>query len=387
MSIRGRELLQFIVLYAAIYGAFGTASPFWPRFFEARGLSAEEIGLLFGLGTIIRLIAGPCAGRVADLLGARRAILAICAFAAGGAAICLLVVSGFWPLSAIQLCEAAALAPITVLADALAVTAARREGFEYGWVRGAGSAAFVLALLAAGQILDLTGFVPVIAIYAALLFGGGVATQFVPPIKADAKSRVSQSSSVLAGIGELWAAPPFRWLLLVVALIYGSHAMHDTFAIIRWDAAGISAASESILWSEAVAAEVVIFFLFGPSLLNRLGVWRAMALTAAAGAVRWIVVAMSTDIAALALVQPLHGLTFALTHLASMRLIGATVPPRLAATAQGLYLFGPGLATGLLTIASGELYARFGAEGFLFMALLCAAAVPLTFKLRLPRVS
>ena len=75
-------------------------------------------------------------------------------------------------------------------------------------------------------------------------------------------------------------------------------------------------------------------------------------------------------------------LTFALTHLACMSLIASFVPSHLAATAQGLYVFGPGLVTAVLTMASGELYARFGAQGFLFMALLCAAALPVSLGLR-----
>jgi PPP family 3-phenylpropionic acid transporter len=47
-----------------------------------------------------------------------------------------------------------------------------------------------------------------------------------------------------------------------------------------------------------------------------------------------------------------------------------------------LYALGAGATTALLTLASGRLYARLGAEGFLVMALLCAAAVPLTRGLR-----
>ena len=63
-------LPAFLALYAAMHAAFGVASPFWPRYFEARGLTPEELGLLFGLGTAMRLIAGPLANRIADLLGA-----------------------------------------------------------------------------------------------------------------------------------------------------------------------------------------------------------------------------------------------------------------------------------------------------------------------------
>jgi PPP family 3-phenylpropionic acid transporter len=61
--------------------------------------------------------------------------------------------ASLWPLLAVSLLHAAALAPTTNLADALALLASRRGrplGFEYGWVRGAGSAAFIVASIIAG---------------------------------------------------------------------------------------------------------------------------------------------------------------------------------------------------------------------------------------------
>jgi MFS transporter, PPP family, 3-phenylpropionic acid transporter len=43
---------------------------------------------------------------------------------------------------------------------------------------------------------------------------------------------------------------------------------------------------------------------------------------------------------------------------------------------------GIGAATALLTFLSGLLYARTGAEGFWVMSALCAAALPVAWKLR-----
>ena len=71
----------------------------------------------------------------------------------------------------------------------------------------------------------------------------------------------------------------------------------------------------------------------------------------------------------MAAIQPLHGLTFALLHLANTRVLAATVPPRLSATALTLYsTVGVGAAVALLTLVSGPLYAKFGAQGFWVMA-------------------
>src|SRR5262249_2228635 len=90
-------------------------------------------------------------------------------------------------------------------------------------------------------------------------------------------------------------------------------------------------------------------------------------LAAAAGLLRWAIVASTTAVTALILVQPLHGITFAALHLACMRVIPAIVPPGLAATAQAMYAFGPAAATALLTLASGYVYARLGGHGLAAM--------------------
>ena len=175
----------------------------------------------------------------------------------------------------------------------------------------------------------------------------------------------------------------FRRVVLIAALVFGSHAMHDAFAVIRWNAAGISPTTISLLWSEAVVAEVIVFVLLGPRLVDAIGPGGAAAIACMAAILRWIVMALSTNPDMLAFVQPLHGLTFALLHLACMRLMGVAVPQHLAATGLAIYALGPGLVTALLTLSSGMLYARLGANGFLVMALLSALALPLSLGLQL----
>jgi PPP family 3-phenylpropionic acid transporter len=171
-------------------------------------------------------------------------------------------------------------------------------------------------------------------------------------------------------------------VILVAALVFGSHAMHDGFAVIRWREAGIGPELISLLWSESVAAEVVVFFLIGRPLLDRLGPGRAAAFCAGAGLLRWIVMAQTAWLPALMLVQPLHGFTFALLHLACMRILSHIVPSGLAATALTLYgTLGAGVSSVLLTLASGPLYGRLGPAGFWVMAGLCAFAMPLALTL------
>jgi len=376
-------LARFIALYALMYAAFGVSSPFMPAFFEGRGLGPEQVGILFGAGTAIRLIAGPLAGRLADLSQALRGVLATCALTAAVVALGLLSAPALMPLLLTSLLYAAALAPTTTLADALALGAAQpgpgRPGFEYGWVRGTGSAVFIIGTLISGQVVASWGLASIIIFQAVLLVAAAGAAMLVP---IGEPQRAGTPSMARGGVVTLLGMPAFRRVMLVSALVLGSHAMHDTFAVIRWSAAGITSGVASVLWSASVAAEVLVFFVIGPPLLKRLGPAAVVALAATAGVVRWVAMASSTSVLALALVQPLHGLTFAALHLACMRVISVIVPPHLAATAQAMYALSAGATTALLIVASGSLYGAVGARGFLVMALLCAAALPLARGLR-----
>ncbi|MBV8921097.1 MFS transporter [Bradyrhizobium sp.] len=369
----------YIILYALMYAAFGVASPFWPEYFRAKALSSQEIGLLLGAAMVVRLAAGPLVGRLADISESLRSVLAGCAALAAAMAAALSFADSFVMLLCVALAQAAALAPMTSIADALSVSAARPQlagkPFEYGWIRGAASAAFASGTIIIGQFIRPDHLDPVVWLNAMLLLAAAAATALLPPVRTPAEPRTSRSADRM-GMHLLLRIPRFRSVLAVSALVYGSHAMHDAFAVIRWSDSGIAAPVISLLWSEAVAAEVVVFFLIGPALVHHLGARGAASVAALAGIVRWTVGGTTTSILLLSLVQPLHGLTFALLHLACMRILGAVVPTKLSATAQTVYAFGSGLVTAVITAMSGVLYARYAGASFVAMAGLCAAALP-----------
>jgi len=280
-------------------------------------------------------------------------------------------------LLGLTLLHAAFLAPMTVLADALALGASKVAAFEYGWVRGAGSAVFIAGILLSGQLVGAYGLTAIIWSQALLLVAAALAATRIPELPHEGRRAPAGGTLALLRIAR------FRNLVLAAALILGSHAMHDAFAVIRWSAAGVSASTASMLWALAVLAEVVVFFAAGPALIARLTPAGAIALAALAGMLRWAVMAQTSAVPALVLVQPLHGITFALLHLACMRLIAGIVPAGLEATAQAIYAtVGIGAATALLTFLSGFLYAQAGAQGFWVMGALCAAALPVAWKLR-----
>src|SRR5207244_3354114 len=263
---------------------------------------------------------------------------------------------GFWPLLAVAMLQAAMWAPLNPLADTLVLAAAGAASLriggrilDYGWVRGTGSAAFIAGVALSGQAVAQFGLGAVIAANVALF---GFAALYAPTVPALPPRQPVSAEAAPPGRGDLavlFRIAAFRRVVLVAALIMGSHALHDSFAMIRWVAAGIAPGAAGLLWAEAVAAEVVVFFLVGRPLLDRIGPGGAAMLAAGAGTLRWIVSAETAWLPALALIQPLHGITFALLHLACMRRLAETVPEHLSATALALYgTLGIGAAPPLL---------------------------------------
>ena len=381
---RQSTLPRFIILYALLYGAFGASSPFLPALIEERGMAPELIGVLFAAGTAIRLVSAPIAGHMADRMHALRLVLGICSVATAFAVMGYLGAGGFWLLLAVMLLHSSALAPTTNLADALTLVASKRrppEGFEYGWVRGTGSAAFIVASIMAGGAVASHGLSIVVWLQAMLMLAVPFAVWRVPPVSPSAG--LKRDAVTREGFKALFRIPAFRRVVLAAALILGSHALHDTFSVIRWKAAGISPEIISVLWSLSVAAEVVVFFILGPWLLRKVTPPAAIGLAAIAGAIRWLIAAFTVDPITLSLIQPLHGITFALLHLGCMRLLAQSVPETLAASAQAIYgTVGIGAATAFFTLASGWLYARLGPAAFCAMSVLCLAALPIARSLK-----
>jgi len=388
---RPSALWLFLAAYVVLYGAFGMQSPFVPALLGERGLPAQDIGLVLAAAMVVRVLAGPVVAHAADRLRRHTLILCGCALFAALASISFLLTHSLAGLLWVAALHAAMLGPIAPISDALAATAAQasRSGigrrFDYGWLRAGGSADFALGTLMSGWQAGAAGLPAAMWTSGALLVLGGAVALVLPKLPLARSPALTPCATMLRDGIFLLRLPVYRRLLVAAALLEGSHALHDSFSVIRWRSAGIDFFTVSVLWSESVFAEVVVFLLIGPWLVRRIGPNGSMALAAGAGVLRWTVAAFTTSVGLLACIQPLHGLTFALFRLAAIRLIVAVAPVRLAATAQAIYgTLCVGLVIALLTFASGLIYARAGGAAFLLMAALCLLALPICAGLRVP---
>ncbi|MBO0737630.1 MAG: hypothetical protein J2P48_13830 [Alphaproteobacteria bacterium] len=95
-----------------------------------------------------------------------------------------------WPLLIVAVFQSAALAPLAPLGDTLAIATAApersnncvRQGLHYGWLRGAGSAAFTAGSILSGQAIRLSGMPAAVWLNAGLLAAAALAALRVPAL-------------------------------------------------------------------------------------------------------------------------------------------------------------------------------------------------------------
>jgi MFS transporter, PPP family, 3-phenylpropionic acid transporter len=357
------------LFFAAIFAASAVNSGFLPLFFADRGLSSEAIGRVLGLAALLRVFAGPGWGNVADRIGRRRPVLCVAGAVAAVAALAYLPLSGFLAFLAIASVQGVAAAALSPLIDSLALALARQRLFEYGPVRSAGSAAYMVASAVTGRLLSAagTGLLPWL-----LVLGYSAAAVLAPLLPEAAVPRAA--ARPLAGL-RLLGVPAFRLTVAASALIQGAHAAYYGFAPLFWRAQGYSDTLIGLLLAEAIVAEVLLFAR-GRRLVERLGPAGLTACAVSASVVRWTVTAMAPPLAVLAAVQVLHAATFAMQHLSAMQVLSRSVPPERAATAQALHAaLGMGAPTGVMMLLCGWLYARGGEPTFLAMAICAGLAL------------
>lgn len=366
--------------YFTYFFSYGIFLPFWGVWLKGEGIAPETIGLLLGAGLVARFLGSLLiAPRVKDpshLVTALRLLaLLTLAFAVGfcfgnGWGWLMLVIAGFNLF----------FSPLVPLTDALAATWQKQITMDYGRVRLWGSLAFVIGSALTGQMVSVWGhnaiLYSLILSVLAMLLGMMLKPSVMPQGETRTQSGPDRSLREMLKEGPVWR------FLLCVTLLQGAHAGYYSFGSIYWQEAGYSASTIGYLWSLGVVAEVIIFassnFLF-----RRWNARNLLLLSACCGVLRWSLMAYSTELGWLLVIQILHCGTFTVCHLAAMRFIAARKGPeviRLQAIYSALAM-GGGIA--IMTVIAGFLFEHLQGGVFWVMA---AVAVPALF-IRPPAVA
>ena len=375
----GRPGLSFAwrlsAFYAAVFLVAGTKLPFLPIWLEWRGLTLAQISIVTAAPLFARIVVTPAIAFAADRWGEHRKMLIVLAWAALAVLVLLTQAHGFPAILGLTLLIAVAWTTIMPLAETVAMGGVRAQGLDYGRMRLWGSLSFIAASFAGGWAI--VAFGPAVAVWLMVAGAAGtLAAAYVLPMSSSPDAAATTRPSVTrAEIVALVMSGRFVVFLFAVGLTQAAHAVFYTFGTVHWKAQGISAGWAGVLWAIGVSVEIGLF-AFSGAVVRTCGPALLIAAGALAGVVRWSAMAFDPPLAALVMLQALHGLTYGATHIGAVHYISASVPPALAGTAQALYAsVTAGIAMGLATLLAGQLYGASGALAYLAMAGLSLAGL------------
>lgn len=354
--------------FFAVFLVPGVQMPYWPLWLKDRGFAAEQVGTLLFAYAIGRTTAAPLLGQLADRLGSRRQILlSVCLLIIPLTALHGLAGGNFTAQVFLHVIGGLLIAAVIPLADNLTLMAEQAGQLDYARVRVWGSKGFIVASLIGGVLISGSGSTRVLPLLllamSLMLFGAWCLPDIRTPSVA-AVTTTGSSSRFDALLGN-------RTLMLGIlcsGLVQGSHGVLYGFAALHWREAGHSEALIGMLWTEGVLAEILLFYA-ATRWLNGWSAAQLMLTGALASVLRWIALAVTSDLSALIVLQLLHALSFGATHLGAMRMLREAVPPQHSATAQTLHAAAVGgLFMGSSYWLAGHAWAELGSQAFLLMA-------------------
>ncbi|BFT30982.1 MFS transporter [Alteromonas sp. D210916BOD_24] len=338
------SLLILALTYWLYFGQLGVLVPYLGIFLDGRGFSSAEIGELFAVITLARILGPGLWAGVADKTGNAIGVMRLGCFLTVLTFSSVFYFTSFWGLTlAFGLMMMFWTAVLPQL-EVITMSTVAKTKATYGQIRLWGSVGFICLTVMVGKALDMFSTdTPVHAsiVVLTLLF---VSTLF---IRAPNEASVEHSHT-----GSIWKYAkqrPFAVFIFASACLQISFGAYYGFFALYMRDLDYSGQQTGIFIALGVLAEVGIF-LVARRLISQFGVWNLLFASLALTALRWYALAAFADVFTVIIVsQLIHALSFGLTHAVSVHFIHQFLPKAYHSRGQAVYIsvaFGLGGAFG-----------------------------------------
>ncbi|MCM3630757.1 MFS transporter [Paenibacillus glycanilyticus] len=318
------------------FSMFAMFLSFLPIYFAEKGITASEIGIILGSGSVIGVVSQPLWGMVSDKYKTVKAVLLILLLASIALGMVLFSVSLMPAAFALTAAMYFFLMPADPLTESMNYRLAVRAGVSFGSVRMYGALGYAVASYIIGYVGDHYGMGSFVYLYA----GYGIITLLLCAMLPETPA---------AGKPVAWRdmVPFFRdkrtvQFLLLVLLIAIPHRMNDSYVGLYVQSLGGGVGMVGLAWFIMTLAEVAFF-----ALINRFikpgKELPVISIAAGFYVLRFALSAWWDDPVAIVWLQLLQGVSFVLFYAASIQYLYTLIPEQWKATGQtilAMLLFG-----------------------------------------------
>lgn len=347
--------------------------PYLGIFLDGRGFSSEQIGELFALITVARILGPNLWASMADKSGKGLGILRLGSFLTFSTFCLAFFVDSFWGLTlsfALMMMFWTAILPQL---EVLTLNCVDSDANRYNRIRLWGSIGFIILTIVTGKAIDLSSSeAPVYVSMIVLL------VLFIFTLLLTEQAVVEKTQQLGGSIWRRMKTRVFILFMLSAILLQVSFGTYYSFFALYARDLGYSGQMTGFLIALGVASEIVIFLLAG-KLLTRFGVKWMLVISIFLTSLRWLLLGSAAQFMPIMILsQVLHAFSFGMTHAASIQFIRHYFADNFQSRGQAIYIsvgFGVGGAIG--NYISGHLWLQgTGAEhAFLFSAVIALVAM------------
>lgn len=341
---RHKNLIILALTYWLYFGQLGVLVPYLGIFLDGRGFTSAEIGELFAVITLARILGPGLWAGIADKTGNTLAILRLGCLLTVVTFCSVFYFNGFWGLTLsfglMMMFWTAVLPQLEVIT----MQTVASSSASYGQIRLWGSVGFICLTVGVGKALDI--YSSETPVYASV---GVLALLFITALFIHAPQVKSTSTTTSGNIWQYMRQRPFAIFIFASACLQISFGAYYGFFALYLRDLGYSGQQTGIFIALGVLAEVGIFLL-ASRLIRAFGVWNLLFASLLLTGVRWYALGALADAMWVILVSQLvHALSFGLTHAVSVHFIHQFLPPSFHSRGQAIYIsvaFGFGGALG-----------------------------------------
>ncbi|NOU97962.1 MFS transporter [Paenibacillus sp. LMG 31456] len=315
----------------SFYSTMAVITSYFPLYFQSKGFSAVQIGLLYSIGPMISIFSNLFWGFMSDKFHTVKKILI-------GILACQLIMAFFvsqsFHFGILMMLMAVFFffqSPTSSLTDSLTLLTIRGTKKSYASFRLWGSIGFAVASLVFGMWLKENG-----PNYTLLLCLGTISISLILSLFLTDVRSTSFNKPEFRVLAKIIGSKRFLWFLLSVMIVSIAHRFNDGFLGLFLHQLGADPSLVGWAWLVSASSEIPAFILLS-KYGHRFKELPLLVVCSTVYVIRFILMSLIDNPLLVIAVQALHSISFGIFMFTVIRYIQRIVPDEYRATGQAIY--------------------------------------------------